>query len=288
MKYVSITNGGMLAATAALLFRNGIDVEDRDIAIGMEAPYLFAFQSDRYCAGKALYTPSYLNNYLVPKGFSLNLESLPRAEAIQRMTDNEAVVLPLRIQTQIIHPVLFTDYDHCAFHFDNIKMKISPEPDTLVLTKQMLQHRLSERVSLYTLKRCEPTPFNPIPILVESLDTLDQFYFDIRAWYRKKIYPDALIKLRHTHLDPLLKHMSPLMPLAGDMQLHRIMKELYHHLTHVGYLQEGPSEYLDDYVPWPYLKVVIHGIREIIFDRFYALGVSDEFIDSRAKLIAPE
>ena len=54
MKYMTLNYSCAFAGVANLLEQYGVDIEDRDLCLGMKLPYLFENESGKYLAGTML------------------------------------------------------------------------------------------------------------------------------------------------------------------------------------------------------------------------------------------
>ena len=78
MKYIHFEASGKLAGLATMLECCGLDTEDNQIAFGMDAPWLFLKEGNRFIAGQGLYSPRWMNLYLITLGFRLQETILPK------------------------------------------------------------------------------------------------------------------------------------------------------------------------------------------------------------------
>ena len=80
MKYMTFNSSCAYAGVANLLELEGMEAEDRQIALDMGLPFLFSFQDGAYCSGPMLQTGEWFNLYLQPRGFCMTETKLPRED----------------------------------------------------------------------------------------------------------------------------------------------------------------------------------------------------------------
>ena len=72
MKYMTFNSACSFAGIANMLEQYGVDVTDREIALGMKLPYLFAYDEGAYVSGPMLQKEEWFNLYLNSIGFKLD------------------------------------------------------------------------------------------------------------------------------------------------------------------------------------------------------------------------
>ncbi len=286
MKSITFNGAGMLAGLATMLEHMGYDTDDKSIALGMEAPYLFVHDQNCYKAGVCIYQPSWLNLYLNPRGFHLSEEHLALEDVCTYLRSRQLAMLPIIISKTSKHPVVFTGYANGRYEFVNVKPQQSPEPDTFSLTTAMLKRRLPEQVVVHTLTLCEPKPVNFIPLLLASLDNLITYQQQVLEVRLRTISRQEFGELRTSLLRALMQDMQPLMALIGDYGLAEELRRLNHDYKHIFVFHDGDTCALYERLPKSSIKQCITWIRENILDRLYELGASDELIES--KMLPPK
>lgn len=277
---ISFSGAGMLAGLANMLELLGYHTSDTDIALGMEAPYLLTREECCYRAGAGLYRPQWLNLYLQPRGYIMAETILSRSEVPAFLRAHSPAMLKLKISPSSAHPVVFTGYEDRKYTFVNIKSSRSPEPDQFVHSAAALRNRLADTVAVYTLEPCAPQPVSFVPLLLDSLTHLTAYEADLLAARQKTVTRAEFDYLRQTLLRPLMQDLPPLIPLTGDMELAEELRRLNHDYRHI-FMDEGTSSCtLSDHLPKSSIRRCIAWLREIILDRLYALGISDELLES--------
>ena len=175
MKYISLPGAGLLTGLAQILTHYNLNVEDLDIALGMEAPYLLVRNGENYAAGSSLYRPEWLAIYLQPHGFRLIENTLSKEDVPAFLRQHSPAMLKLEVTKGTNHPMVFEDYKNGRYSFVNIKPANSSEPDSVSLSAPMLKRRLADQVTIMTLEKCEPSAVDPVPYLIHSLYNLRDY-----------------------------------------------------------------------------------------------------------------
>lgn len=280
---ITFNGAGMLAGLATMLECMGYHTDDKTIALGMEAPYLFVRDQDSYKAGACIYQPHWLNLYLHPHGLHMSEESLAQGDVCAYLRAHQPAMLPIMISRTSFHPVVFTGYVNGRYEFVNVKPFASPEPDSFSLTAAMLKRRLSPTVIVYSLTSCEAQPVDFVPLLLASLDNLVTYQEKVLETRKRIVTRQEFAELRTQLLRALMQDMQPLMALIGDYGLAEELRRLNHDYRHIFVCNDGETCALYDRLPKSSIKHCITWIRENIFDRLYELGVSDEIIESKMR-----
>ena len=108
MKYMTFNSSCPYAGLANLLSFQGIDTEDRSIALKMDLPYLFAYEDGQYLSGPMLQGAKWFNLYLRPIGFTFHENQLGREEAGPYLLAHPPAMLGLRVTPKSKHAVICT------------------------------------------------------------------------------------------------------------------------------------------------------------------------------------
>ena len=188
MKYMTFNSSCAFAGIANMLARYDIDVEDRDIALGMDLPYLFDKDGDSYLAGPMLQSAQWFNRYLHTIGFHLQEEPVAKATVPDYLREKTCAMLGLCVSPESKHAVIYigceladgksvdiknTNYEYMerdsnseeicnyVYLFLNNKWQQSDEPERFEFTKQELLERLDETVMIATLVPLAQKLFSP-------------------------------------------------------------------------------------------------------------------------------
>lgn len=182
MKYMTFNSSCSYAGLANLLEFRGIDATDREIALEMNLPYLFARQEGGYCAGPMLQGAAWFDLYLRPLGLRFDEATLDREAVCPYLRTREAVMLGLRVSPERKHAVVYTGVEDEKYRFLNNKREHSEEPDTLLFEERELLAALDQTVTVGSLRAAESAPVDSAPLMERSIHVLGDLREDIHAF----------------------------------------------------------------------------------------------------------
>lgn len=204
MKYMTFRGSCSYAGLANMLLNDGVDTSDREIALGMKLPYLFAFEDGVFLAGPMLQSTDWFDLYLRPLGFHLAETMLPREAVPEFLNNHQPAMLGLKIDMNAKHAVVYQGKCGGKLCFLNNKWEGSNEPESLVLTEAELLSRLEEFVMVAVLERSTPEKVDFLPLLKESSRVLLQNLAAIKAVCREEHTVADLRERMNTLFRPLL------------------------------------------------------------------------------------
>lgn len=284
MKTITFTAAGMVTCLANMLECYDVEAEGAEIALGMEAPYLFLHEDGQYYAGSRLYRPKWLNLYLLPRGFRMEEICLPRDSIPAFLRPLRTAILPLHIDKAGSHPVVFTGYASGRYSFVNIKQADAPEPATFSLTTAALKRRLAENTTVFTLENCPPQRVDFIPYLLTSLRNLDRYWTEFLRIHPQTVSRAELGALRTPFLRALMQDMQPMAALIGDFTLAEELRHLNHDYRHIFTHNSPDTVPLYEKLPKSSVKKCILWLKEDIIDRLYELGATDELVEEYSQI----
>lgn len=175
MKYMTFNSSCSYAGLANMLALHGIDTTDREIALDMGLPYLFAHEDGAYLAGPSLQSAKWFDLYLNPRGFSLQETPVEKEKVPQFLREQTCAMLGLFVANAGKHAVVFTGMENDHFCFLNNKWEQEPSPDTLLLTEEELLSRLDDTCMVAVLQPISPRPAPIQKRMAQSLTILTQY-----------------------------------------------------------------------------------------------------------------
>ena len=279
MKVVTIRNSRMLAGIASMLECLGHDTEDRTIALGMEAPYLFLRSEDGFIAGTSLFRPRWINLYLHSIGFHLDQITLPKDDVPAFLRQRPTAMLPIQLSPNdnASQPVVFTGLNRGRFCFGTLS------PNNALLksfTDAQLQSRLPEKCMVYVIDVIPSEAVDFMPYLGESLRNLSLFWDVFQQLLTRSVTRDEYDALKQSHLRALMHDLLPAASLNHDGMLIEELKIANY--FYKGVFQEHSPEHvlLSNKIPAVFIKNCVNWLKEDITDRLYELGASDEVGES--------
>jgi len=216
MKYMSFNSSCSYCGLANLLSFYGVDTQDREIALQMQLPYLFAFQDGCYLSGPMLQGAKWFNLYLKPLGFAFSEYRCGRQEVCAYLQARCPAMLGLRVSPERKHAVIFTGLENNKFQFINNKWQNSPEPETLSLTEKDLLAGLDNSVIIGHLEYAVPASVDFRPRLEDSFRTLRKLKMEINAFCAQEQTADSLRAARNDLFRPLLLDGVTMLELLGE------------------------------------------------------------------------
>lgn len=275
MKYITFSGSGLLTGLSIMLSRFGIDADAQQIAFGTEMPRLFLHKDGQYYAGSRLFQPEWMNLYLNALGLHLSVHHLIRREAPAFLRSHAPAMLALTVSPQHVHPVVFTGYQNGRYEFLNIRKALSPEPDALSLSADMLRRRLTDDVTAYTLEACERRTADFAPLLRASLHALTDYQNELLKLCTQTLTREQFFALKQPFLRALLQDAYPMAVLLEDVVLSEHLRELNHRYRHIFVRAGESSAVLSDYFSKRMLCRCILWLQENIHDRLAELGAED-------------
>ena len=163
MKYMTLNSSCAFAGVANLLEQYGVDIEDRDLCLGMKLPYLFENESGKYLTGTMLQSAAWFNRFLCTIGFRMREVLLPRDQVPAYLCQERCAMLGLRLSPRSKHAVVYVGREGDRLLFVNNKWRNSDEPETLSYTHKELLEGLDGDVMVATVM---PIPCGDRPRMI--------------------------------------------------------------------------------------------------------------------------
>ena len=110
MKYMTLNSSCAFAGVANLLEQYGMDIEDRDLCLGMKLPYLFENESGKYLTGTMLQSAVWFNRFLCTIGFRMREVLLPRDQVPAYLCQERCA---MKVGTDGVLLGAWVDVDRC-------------------------------------------------------------------------------------------------------------------------------------------------------------------------------
>lgn len=262
MKYMTFNSSCAFAGVANMLLQFGIDVDDRQIALGMKLPYLFDLQEGVYSAGPMLQTSDWFNLYLHTLGHTMRETAVSKWDIPDHLGQCGVAMLGLRVSPREKHAVVFIGMDRECFRFINNKWEHSDEPEILCLSKEELLDRLDDTVVVATIEQTAVTSPDFGERLVRSCRVLEQYKADIQMFAAKEKTKEELTAA----MDPLFRATLldgiTMLELIGQRELAERFRCIQK--TFLAVLREGKSVLLQDKLDIPAWLTAIDQYIELI------------------------
>lgn len=198
MKFMTFNSSCAFAGVANMLEFYGVDVEDRNIALAMKLPFLFAKENGAYISGPMLQSAQWFNLYLNSVGFAMEEQSINKEQITEFLDSVDCAMIGLHVEKDSKHAVVYMGKEEDRYCFINNKWKSLEEPDRLSLAKKALLSRLDENVMVATLYRVEIKKTDFTPLLNQSCEVLEQWKKDVGEFASKEHDVHEILKVMNT------------------------------------------------------------------------------------------
>lgn len=219
MKYMTFNSSCSFAGVANMLLSFGVDVEDRQIALGMKLPYLFDLQDGVYSAGPMLQSAHWFNLYLHTLGYAMRETAVSKADIPSHLRQCSVAMLGLRVSPRDKHAVVFVGMEEDTFRFINNKWEDSDRPETLFLSEESLAERLDDTVMVATIEKVPVSNPDLGDLLAHSCQVLAQYKKDIQVFCSVEKTQEELLAAMNTLFRATLLDGITMLELIGQTEL---------------------------------------------------------------------
>lgn len=219
MKYMTFNSACAFAGVANMLTCFGVDVQDRDIALGMKLPYLFAKEGSAYLAGPMLQSSEWFDLYLMSIGFEMREQFFLREEVPGMLAGEKTAMLGIRVSPRDKHAVVFTGMEGNAYRFLNNKWQHTDDPETFLFSQQELLSRLEESAVVATVHPCPAKNVDFAPLLRRSCAVLGQLKEALIQFCSAEKTREEIMGAMNTLFRPVLLDGITMLELIGQAEL---------------------------------------------------------------------
>ena len=247
MKYMTFNSSCAYAGLANMLERFGIETEDREIALAMGLPYLFAKEEGAYCTGPMLQTADWFHLYLRPRGIQMTETRVDRAAVGGFLKSASCAMLGIAVPSGGRHAVVYTGMKEGRYGFLNNKRRNSPEPENFLLTEEELAARLGDRTVIATLEKAKPKSVELTGYFQASIGVLWELKEEISAFCGEERSPQELAKARDRLFRAVFLDAVTMLELIGEEELGARLRLFQRQLLDI--LKEGKAQILQSRMP---------------------------------------
>lgn len=226
MKYMTFNSSCAYAGVANLLELEGMEAEDRQIALDMGLPFLFSFQDGAYCSGPMLQTGEWFNLYLQPRGFCMTETKLPREDVPEFLEGIPNAMLGILKPSGGKHAVVYTGKKGERWNFINNRKRESSEPENISLSREELVRQLDSVAAAARLRKASPTEVDLKPYFKNSVGVLRQLKGDIAVFSSREQTPRDLRDARESLFRAVLLDGLTMLELIGETKLWKRLKSI--------------------------------------------------------------
>lgn len=266
MKYQTFNASCCYAGLANLLDDFSIDIEDRDIVLGAQLPYMLRFDSARNCflAGPMLQGAEWFDLYLNPRGLRFAERSFSGEAAVNFLAGCDTRVMLAVDVPDGRQALVFDGIRGSRFHFISNKWKEADGAERYMFTAAELYDRIDPENN--SLGWVELTPKKPVDFLEKLYITLEYI-----AKYRASLQKFCSVEREKIALRwameplfrPLMVDLLSMMELAGEARLVLMIKVLRRSLSEA-FNAEGDTLVPFDYISEQQLGEALDRYTEIV------------------------
>ena len=269
MKYQSFNSSCCYAGLANMLDDFSIDVEDRDIALAANLPYMLRFDPERnsFLAGAMLQGAKWFNLFLKPRGLHFAERVMSREAAVNFLASADArVMLGVEVSEGIKSALVFDGIRGGRFHLINNKWKNSDGSERFMFTAQELYDRLSDENLLGWV---EPSTKSQIDFPEELSLTLSCI-----PKYRTALHDFCSVSRDRITLNwaveplfrPLLTDIPSMMELVGEARIYLMLCVLQRSFD-AAFSSDGDKITVFDFLSEQQLNETLDRYTEIVRDK---------------------
>ncbi len=228
MKYMTFPSSCAFAGVANLLAFAGVDASDREIALGMGLPYLFAkSEQGGYLSGPMMQTGDLFDLFLRPRGFHLAEQRVEPSAVPDLLARHTPAMIGIRLGSEGKHAVIYTGRDGDGrYRFLNNKREDAPESDRLLFTEEELLARLDAPATVGWLETVPCTSVSLLPYLTGSMQAFQEMRSELLAFCGTAHTWAELRQARDPLFRPLLLDGVSMANLLGESALEEALRAL--------------------------------------------------------------
>ena len=219
MKYMTFNSSCAFAGVANMLSILGVEVEDRDIALGMKLPFLFEKEEGAYLAGPMLQSAKWFNLYMNPIGFEMKERFDAKEEVPAVLMAEKTAMLGIRVSPRDKHAVVYTGTEGECFCFLNNKWAHTEDPEVLTLSQEDLLSRLDDTVVIATLHPCGKKNADFAPLYRRSCEILVELKEELTEFCAIEKTREEILTAMNPLFRPMLLDGITMLDLIGQTEL---------------------------------------------------------------------
>lgn len=219
MKYMTFNSSCAFAGVANMLSCFGVDVEDREIALGMQLPYLLEKEDGAYLAGPMLQSAKWFDLYLNPIGFSMTERLIARENVASALGQEKTAMLGIHVSPRDKHAVVYVGREEDKLVFLNNKWQHTDDPEMLKLTEEELLARLDESVMVAVIHPVEAKTVDFQPLYRRSLTVLADLKETLTGFCRTEKTCGEIMGAMNPLFRPVLLDGITMLDLLGQEEL---------------------------------------------------------------------
>lgn len=226
MKYMTFNSSCAFAGVANLLSCFGVDVEDREIALGMKLPYLFEKEDGAYLAGPMLQSAKWFNLYLNTIGFSMAERLVAKENVITELEQKKNAMLGIHVSPKDKHAVVYVGREGDKLKFLNNKWQHIDDPEMLQLTEEALLQRMDDEVMVASIHPSEPKTVEFSQHLRRSSEVLAELKRELISFCAAERTHEETMAAMNTLFRPVLLDGITMLGLLGQEEIAGMLRSV--------------------------------------------------------------
>ncbi len=266
MKYQTFNASCCYAALANMLDDFSLDLEDRDIALGAQLPYMLRFDpaNNRFLAGPMLQGAEWFDLYLAPRGMRFTERSFTAGAAVNFLSTADTRVMLAVDVPDGRQALVFEGVRGSRFHFISSKWQDAEGAERYMFTAAELLDRIDPEAN--ALGWVELSPKKPVDFLeklYQTLECIPKYHASLQKFCAVEREKIALRWAMEPLFRPLMVDLLTMMELAGEARLVLMIKVLRRSLGEA-FAAEEESLVPFDYISEQQLGEALDRYTEIV------------------------
>lgn len=264
MKYMTFNSSCSFAGIANMLEQYGIDTSDREIALEMKLPYLFAYQDGVYLSGPMLQKAEWFNIYLNPLGFQLIEKKISAEQIVDYLKEQKTAMLGIKMGDAGKHAVVYKGMEENVLVFLNNKKENEDSPCELRFTEEEFKQNVDEEVMVATLQPIQAKEIGMRDKLEKSIVVLKANLSEIILMCNTEVTIEEIRSKLNTLFRPIFLDGISMLNLIGETELFEEFSKLQGNL--LGVLRQDTKEgiLLKDCISIDRLQASVQKYMELI------------------------
>ena len=243
-----------------------IDVEDRDIILKGNIPYMFDYDNkdSRYIAGPMLQGKKWFDLYLNGLGFEFIEKYLDIEGVIKYLKSTKArSMIGLKIDNTGRHACVFLGIKEKMFIFMNNKHRETEQKEEFAFAIDEVYNLLEPNSSIGYISAIESNKnVDYFAEMKKSLNILERYREEIISFVSAKRTDDEIMISKQTLFEALLLDIASMLDIIGERELLNKIADLRG--KYLNAIKRGPELVLKEYVPTHEINIVIDRYVNII------------------------
>ncbi len=271
MKYMTFPSSCAFAGVANLLAFAGVDASDREIALGMGLPYLFAkSEQGGYLSGPMMQTGELFDLFLRPRGFHLAEQRATPSAVPGLLAHHVPAMVGLRLDADRKHAVIYTGRDGDGrYRLLNNKREDALDCDSFLFTEEEFLARLDAPVTVGWLEAVPCADVSLLPYLTGSMQVFQEMRGELLAFCGAAHTWAELRQARDPLFRPLLLDGVSMANLLGKSALEEALRELQS--AFLAALRRGQAVAAGELLPVPQLEAAMEVYFRLLVEKWEAL-----------------